>query len=78
MHFVPIQDFFHKNMNVIKKKLLLGLQVAAFQHSFPHQSDQTRPDQIRPGKVEKVGKVGKAGQVGKVGTVRKVGKIGKV
>ena len=53
MHFVPIQDFFHKNMKETKKKLLPGLQIAAFQHSFSHQSDQTRPDQIRPGKVGK-------------------------
>ena len=37
MPLLPIKDFFHKNMNIIKKKekmLLQGLQIAAFQQSF--------------------------------------------
>ena len=44
MHFVPIQDFFHKNMHVIKKKVIFDRKVfklQRFSKVFPNVGGNT-------------------------------------
>ena len=44
MHFIPIQDFFHKNMHVIKKKKKLDRKVfklQRFSKVFPNVGGKT-------------------------------------